>query len=71
MKAYQSAFNQKGRYTNTDQDVGDERDRFRVRSYSEYARARTGCPNCGAHVSAIGRDTETTERPNCGARVRA
>jgi len=49
----------------------DESDRSGVRSYTEYARARTRCPNCGAHVPAVGRDSETAECPNCGARVRA
>lgn len=51
--------------------MADESDRSGVRSYTEYARARTRCPNCGAHVPAVGRDSETAECPNCGARVRA
>ncbi|WP_196219615.1 hypothetical protein [Halorubrum sp. BV1] len=51
--------------------MSDGTDHTPVRSSTEYARTRTRCPNCGDHVPAVGRDTETTECPNCQTPVRA
>jgi endogenous inhibitor of DNA gyrase (YacG/DUF329 family) len=51
--------------------MSDDDDRSPVPSSTEYARTRTRCPNCGDHVPAIGRDSETTECPNCHRPVRA
>ncbi|WP_197431233.1 hypothetical protein [Halorubrum sp. CBA1125] len=51
--------------------MGDRSDRKGVQSHTEYARTRTRCPSCGAHVPAIGRDVDTTECPNCKRPVQA
>ncbi|WP_167539343.1 hypothetical protein [Halorubrum coriense] len=48
----------------------DDADRSRVRSRTEYSRARTRCPNCGDRVPAAGGDREATECPNCHRMVR-